>query len=181
MIEWLQQWGPWAVLLSLLLSILISIVGVIPSVILSAANVAVFGLYPGFLISLAGEIIGAAVTYWMYQKGFHLVTRNKTPEWKWKNRVRDLNKKKQFSFVLIARITPLVPSAIVTFVSITSSIPFFIYFSASIIGKIPSIAMETIISHDLFYWKDNKLRLLTSVLLLIVILALLRKPKIQRE
>ncbi len=52
--NWLKSFGIWAVLISLLLNICISALGVIPSLFLSGANAVVFGIIPGFFISLTG-------------------------------------------------------------------------------------------------------------------------------
>ncbi|MFX3637316.1 MAG: TVP38/TMEM64 family protein [Candidatus Pristimantibacillus sp.] len=177
MIEWLEQWGVWAVVVSLLLSVLISIVGVIPSVILSGANVALFGLIPGFFISWAGEVIGAAVSYPLYRRGISFFKRDRKTEWKWTNQIRTMDKRKQFITILLARVTPVLPSGLVTFISVASSVPFTIYLLASSLGKVPSVAMETLITHDLFFWQDNKIRLIVSILLLAIIYLFFRKPK----
>lgn len=61
--------------ISILLNILISITGVFPSAPLTFVNVKLFGFWNGFSLSFIGEVLGAALSFWLYRKGFHtLVT-----------------------------------------------------------------------------------------------------------
>lgn len=59
-----------AVVISIVLNIVISVLGVVPSVFLTAANLAVFGLWGGIGVSFIGEVIGALIAFFLYRKGF---------------------------------------------------------------------------------------------------------------
>lgn len=50
--QWLLEWGSWSIAVSLIINIVLSVIGFIPSVALTTVNIVVFGLVPGFLISL---------------------------------------------------------------------------------------------------------------------------------
>ena len=58
-----------AIVISIFLNIIISILGLVPSVFLTAANIVVFGLVEGTIISLIGEAMGAVVSFILYCKG----------------------------------------------------------------------------------------------------------------
>ena len=57
-----------AYFISIAINILISILGIVPSVFLTAANLAVFGFWKGTLLSFAGEAIGAIISFVLYRK-----------------------------------------------------------------------------------------------------------------
>ncbi len=136
---------------------------------------AIFGLVPGFLISWIGEILGSIVTYWLYGKGVTWFLHKQQRNWKWQRSWRDMSRRKQFTALLLARITPAVPSAFVTIAALASSIPFGVYLFATIIGKLPSIAMETLLMHDLLFLKEHAFRFMISLALLLALYLYLRK------
>lgn len=64
-------------LISIFLNVLISIFALNPSFFLTAANIYVFGLWEGTLLSLIGEVIGSVVSFWLYRKGIKRFTTQK--------------------------------------------------------------------------------------------------------
>jgi uncharacterized membrane protein YdjX (TVP38/TMEM64 family) len=175
--EWLRDFGIWAVVISLALNVIISLLGVIPSIFLSGANAVVFGMVPGFFISLLGEVIGAGVTFALYRWGIRKTHKLQPDRWKWIQRVNSASRRKQFSAILLARLTPFVPSGIVTAVAAMSNILIFDFVVASLIGKAPSIAMETLIGHDFMTLNENLPRLILSIAFLALIYFILKKRK----
>lgn len=174
--EWLKSFGIWAILVSLLINIIISLFGVIPSVFLSGANAVVFGIVGGFWISLAGEVLGAGVSFWLYRWGIKRV-KGSRKEWGWVKRLDSVSRWRQNLLLLIARITPMMPSGVITFAAAASSMVFLDFMVVSLIGKAPSIALETIIGHDLFLLQDNTPRLLLTLSLVAVGFLILRRKK----
>ncbi|WP_223066145.1 TVP38/TMEM64 family protein [Paenibacillus caui] len=173
--EWLRNMGGWAIIASLMLNIVISVLGVIPSVFLSGANAIVFGLVPGFAISLTGEAIGAGISFWLYRQGIQRLSAKKNDTWRWVRRLNGANRTRKFYMLIMARLTPFLPSGIITFAAAATNIAFLDFLLASLIGKAPSVAIETLVGHDLFYVKDNFMRLLISLVLLSLIYCLFRK------
>lgn len=174
--EWLRSFGIWAVAASLLLNILISLFGVIPSVFLSGANAVVFGLVPGFFISLAGEFLGAGVSFWLYRWGIKK-TKGGEPPWGWVRRLNGAGRFRRNVLLLVARLTPFVPSGVITFAAAASSVAFPDFLLVTLIGKAPSIAMETVIGHDLVFLEGNLPRLAAVLVLAGVMALLLRKRR----
>ena len=60
-----------AIPLSLLIEVAIAVVGVLPSFFITAANVAVFGIWWGTALSITGESLGAVVAFMLYRKGLN--------------------------------------------------------------------------------------------------------------
>lgn len=172
--EWLRSFGIWAIFVSLILSIIISLMGVVLSLFLSGANAAVFGIVPGFFISLAGEVIGAGISFWLYRWGYKKVSKKSDAQWKWLQRLNGAGRRKQGVILLVARMTPVLPSGVITFGAAASTMLFIDFMIITVIGKAPSVAMETLIGHDLLFLNDNMPRLIISILLLGLLLILFR-------
>ncbi|WP_019007364.1 TVP38/TMEM64 family protein [Cohnella laeviribosi] len=173
--EWLASFGFWAILLSLLLSAIIAILGIMPSLFLSGANAVVFGLIPGFWISLSGEVLGAGVSFWLYRRGFGNMRPVQEGSWVWLKRLNEASRKRRAVILLLARLIPLLPSGIITFAAAVSHMRFWDFILVTFIGKVPSIAMETLIGHDFIRIEENYPRLLFSLLFLVFIYILMRK------
>jgi uncharacterized membrane protein YdjX (TVP38/TMEM64 family) len=172
--EWLKDFGIWAILVSLLLNIVISLLGVVPSLFLSGANAVVFGMVPGFFVSLTGEVAGAGISFWLYRWGVKKITKEHTTKWKWLQHLDSSNRRRKNMILFIARVTPLIPSGVITFAAAASNMLFLEFLVVTLIGKSPSIAMETIIGHDLIFLNENIPRLVISLLLVSFMIILIR-------
>jgi uncharacterized membrane protein YdjX (TVP38/TMEM64 family) len=179
--QWLRSLGLWAVAASLLLSVIVAILGVVPSLFLSGANAVVFGIVPGFWISLTGEALGAAVSFWLYRWGFGKLKQVKQESWAWLRKLNEANRGRRIVILLIARLTPLMPSGVITFAAAASHMAFLDFIVITFIGKAPSIALETLVGHDLALLNENYPRLIVSLLLLAVIFLLMKKKSSNRR
>ncbi|MFD0961257.1 TVP38/TMEM64 family protein [Paenibacillus chungangensis] len=148
--EWLGQLGGWAIAASILFNILISISGVLPSAFLSGANAIVFGLPLGFSISLIGEVLGALISYWLYRKGLLVLRRRGARLRKWRERIANAGKVRQFVLILFARVLPFIPSGAVTFFAAWIKMNVLAFMVATLVGKAPSIAAEVWLGYSLF-------------------------------
>lgn len=176
--EWLQSLGSWAIVASILLNIVIGIAGVIPTVFLSGANAVVFGLVPGFIISLVGECIAAVVSFYLYRWGVIKLSQKPSQSrfWGKLSILREQTRTRKMIIVLFARITPFVPSGLVTLAAAISGMPVLDFAVVTVLGKMPSIAAETLIGHDLFYIKDRWERLAAVGAVLVLVLLILKRP-----
>lgn len=168
-----------AIPISLLVSIVIALLGVIPSFFVTGANIVFFGPINGFLISLLGEVIGGVITFYLYRFGF-----KKRAEVLSKYKMIDnimKSKGKRAGFLIFeARLLPFIPSGFVTLAAAISEVTIGPYFIATILGKIPSIGLEAIVSYDLININDNFIRLfitLSSIVLIYVTLKFKNKNK----
>jgi len=175
--EWLEGFGIWAIIISLLLNIVISILGIVPSIFLSGANAVVFGLIPGFLISHVGEVFGAGISFWLYRWGFGRMKGVREESWRWLQQLNYASRRRRMMLLFIARLTPFLPSGVITFAAAVSRMSFADFILVTLLGKAPSIAMETLVGHDLLLIQENFPRLLITLLFLAVIFLLMKKRK----
>ncbi|MHA2961556.1 TVP38/TMEM64 family protein [Priestia megaterium] len=131
-----------AELISVLLNILISILGVFPSAPLTFVNVKLFGFWNGFLLSFIGEVLGVALSFWLYRKGFRTLVHTKTPSHSKWLKLLHLQGKESFLLILSLRLLPFVPSGLITFFSAVGRSSFVVFIFASALGKIPALFIE---------------------------------------
>jgi uncharacterized membrane protein YdjX (TVP38/TMEM64 family) len=131
-----------AELISIVLNILISITGVFPSAPFTFLNVQLFGFWNGFSLSFIGEVLGVALSFWLYRKGFRTLVHTKTPSHsKWR-KLLHVQGKESFILILSLRLLPFVPSGLITFFSAVGKGSFVVFISASALGKIPALFIE---------------------------------------
>ncbi|RHW38975.1 TVP38/TMEM64 family protein [Neobacillus notoginsengisoli] len=154
--EWVvglfQNYREAAVLISILLNIGISILGVVPSVFLTAANIVVFGPVGGTAISAIGEAAGAAVSFFLYRKGFKRWAEKQLPAKRWIQTLLTARGKDAFLMIIGLRILPFVPSGLVTFAAAIGSVGASTFIAASTIGKIPALLIEAYSVYQVTQW-----------------------------
>ncbi|MDM5336274.1 VTT domain-containing protein [Fictibacillus enclensis] len=177
-IDWLVSYGQVAVIISIFLNVVISVLGIVPSVFLTAANLAVFGLWPGMAVSFAGEAIGAVVSFVLYRKGFRNATEWKAMHHPKIKQLLEARGKEAFMLILALRILPFMPSGVVTFVAAVGKSSLLLFVLASSIGKIPAILIEGYSVYQLIQWTwEGKLvATVMAVLLLLWCWKKLRTP-----
>jgi uncharacterized membrane protein YdjX (TVP38/TMEM64 family) len=182
-VEWLKSLGTWAIIASILLNIIIGIAGMIPTVFLSGANAIVFGMVPGFVISLIGECLSAVVSFYLYRWGIMKFSNRKVKGRLWNKlgTLREQTRIRKIIIVLFARMTPFVPSGLVTLAAAISRMKIIDFTAVTMLGKVPSIAAETIIGHDLFYVRDNWFRISITLLFIGFIVVIMRRPRKEIE
>lgn len=160
-VRYIKSFGTWAMVVSFLIDVMINIVGFLPSIFLSTANGLVFGLGWGILISWIGETVGVIISFWMMRTLF----RNMAKEMIAKNQM--LTKLDQYSTLwamAIARAVPYSPNGLVTALGALSSISYRDYIIGCFLGKLPSVAIEVIVGHDIVNADENRMRLTVIVL-----------------
>jgi uncharacterized membrane protein YdjX (TVP38/TMEM64 family) len=173
----LQTWGYLALPASLILSIIIAVAGVLPSIMVTAANVLLFGPGYGFLISWLGEILGAVVSFYLYRAGFKKPFRNFTAKYPRVQKIMDYVGNKIGLLLFQARLLPFMPSGIVSFAGAMSRVSLSVFFLSTTLGKIPSLFIETFVSYDLINISQNWLRLLLTLLSLTGLFLIFKSKK----
>jgi uncharacterized membrane protein YdjX (TVP38/TMEM64 family) len=157
---YIQSYGWLAFLISILAIIVQTFFPVVPFVLLAGANVLVFGLWLGFMVSWVGAVLAAMANF--------LLARYVGKEWAEKKMghhsfVQKLNRyaeTKGFIIILFARWIPILPSGAVNTAAGISRVPFSIFLAATILGKGPSILFESVLGHYLVHWEQHKGKLL---------------------
>lgn len=166
LIAYLQSFGVWAVFVSFFIDVVINIVGFLPSIFISTANGLIFGLFWGTIISWLAETTGVVISFWAMRVLFrtmamHLIEKSKT--------LSRLDQYESWQAVAVARAIPYMPNGLVTAVSALSSMPFERHLLGSLIGKLPSVALEVCVGHDIVRMGEHAERLT----IIIVVVALI--------
>ncbi|MGG7176901.1 TVP38/TMEM64 family protein [Clostridium paraputrificum] len=162
-----------AIIISLILSILVSLAGVLPSIFVTGANILFFGPAEGFIISILGETIGGAITFKVYRMGLKRGIESISGRYKLLDRLVNSKGKKAGILIFEGRLLPFMPSGFVTLAASLSNVNIGTYTIATFFGKIPSIALESLISYDILNISENYLRLgITIVAVLLFVITL---------
>ena len=112
--EYIQGYGPMAMVVSMLLDIFVNAVGFLPSIFISTANGLVFGMWPGIIISWLAETIGVVISfyimrYFLRDAADKLISKSTTLM-----KVDDFSGNNGFVVMLFARSLPYFPSGVIT-------------------------------------------------------------------
>lgn len=165
-IVYLRSFGIWAVVVSMVIDIVINIVGFLPSIFISAANGVLFGIAGGTLISWIAETIGVVISFFFMRTLF----RSKAKALIEKSRM--LSKLDEYSTLksmAVARALPYSPNGLITALGALSRISYRDYILGTLIGKLPSVAIEVVVGHDVIMMEDNAGRLTVLVVLIIIV------------
>ncbi len=119
--------------------------------------------------------MGAGLSFWLYRWGFGKLKYVNQKKWVWLQKINAASRKRRMVILLLARLTPLVPSGVITFAAAVSNMRFLDFIWISLAGKAPSIAIETLVGHDLIRMNDNLPRLVISVLFMVLIYIVYKK------
>lgn len=175
MAEVIANAGSIAILISILINVLINILGILPSIFITAANVIVFGIYGGFLVSWAGEIIGAVISLILYRWGIKTAAKLPTDQLKLSEFINNLPRLKQVYFLAVLRVAPFIPSGLINLLGAITSVSVVNFLIATAIGKIPSLALESAFSYNLLNLSNNYWNLVVTVIVALFLYLGIRK------
>lgn len=176
LIDLLIGLGDYAFILSILLNVIISVLGVVPSVFITAANIKLFGLENGLILSIAGEALGAIISFYLYRKGIKKFLNTKRIKNKYITELTKSNGKKAFFMIIALRIFPLIPSGVVTLAGAISKVGIVNYSLASTIGKVPSLLIEAYSIQQILIW-NWKGKVILSLFSIVTIWLILSKNR----
>jgi uncharacterized membrane protein YdjX (TVP38/TMEM64 family) len=160
-----------AIFISIFINILIAILGVMPTVFVTAANIAVFGFWEGTLLSFIGEALGAVVAFWLYRKGLKKISEVKLSKYKKGKELMEVRGKEAFYLILALRFLPFIPSGIVTFFAAIGSVSISIFALASSLGKVPAMLIEAYSVYQVtnWTWQGKMILFLAAIYFLILV------------
>jgi uncharacterized membrane protein YdjX (TVP38/TMEM64 family) len=126
----------------------------IPFSLLAGLNSVLFGWIPGFLLSLIGSILGCSLGFWLARILGQEWVQSKLTKYERFNDLTTFSPQKGFFLIMLARLTPICPAAVVNYLSGLSSISFQVFLIASLLGKIPMIAWESWVGH--YFWQISE-------------------------
>ncbi|WP_252212997.1 MULTISPECIES: VTT domain-containing protein [unclassified Clostridium] len=126
-------------------------------------------------LSLIGETIGAAISFWLYRKGFKKKIEKFSVNNRYLKKLVKSQGKESTYLVFLIRLLPFVPSGFVTLGASVSNMNIIPFTIATFLGKIPSIILEALVSYDFINIQDNWARLIITLLSLILIIIFMNK------
>lgn len=175
-----KQYAEIAVIISLLLNITISIIGIVPSFFLTFANIIFFGFWYGTIVSIAGEVLGAIVSFALYRVGFkRLSHRLQESKYELMQKLLHTKGKEAFFLIFAFRLFPFVPSGLVNIFAALGKVSIPIFVIASTAGKVPALLLEAYSVHQLiqFSWQGKLLLTFVAIYFFIISLKRIMKSK----
>lgn len=120
--EYIQSFGPMAMLISMVLDIFVNAVGFLPSIFISTANGLVFGMWPGIIISWLAETIGVVISFYIMRYFLRDTADKLIAKSSVLMKVDDFSGKNGFVVMLFARSLPYFPSGVITALGAISKI-----------------------------------------------------------
>ena len=164
-VEYIRSFGEWAVVFAFLLTLFTNALGFPPAVIFSTANVILFGIVPGIVLSCVAETVGVTIAFVLMRFDFREAAEKAIAKSPFLAKVDQYSGSKGFIIMLIGRMVPYLPSAIMNAVGALSSIRFRDYVLASLVGKFPSTGIEAIIGHDIIMQQEDNTRLIVVIII----------------
>ena len=169
--EYIQSFGAWALFFSFWLTLFVNALGFPPAIIFSTANTLIFGIVPGIVLSCIAETVGVTISFLLLRFLFRDAAEKIIRKSKYLDTIDHYSGQRGFTVMLIARMIPYIPSALLNAVGALSSLSLRDYVLASLIGKFPSTGIEAIIGHDTILMEENPVRLVVVVILAIALIA----------
>ncbi len=169
--EYIRSFGSWAIFFSFWLTLFVNALGFPPAIIFSTANTLIFGIVPGIVLSCIAETIGVTISFLLMRFFFREAAESIIKKSKYLNSIDQYSSKNGFTVMLIARMVPYIPSALLNALGALSSLSLRDYVITSFIGKFPSTGIEAIIGHDTITRQEDPTRLIVVVIFAILLIA----------
>ena len=170
-VEYIRGYGDWAAVFAFFLTLFVNALGFPPAIIFSTANVMLFGIVPGIILSCAAETVGVTIAFLLMRFYFRDAAEKVIIKSPFLSKIDRYSGTKGCFIMRIARMIPYVPSALLNAVGALSSIRLRDYVIASFVGKFPSTGIEAIIGHDLIVKQPDNTRLVVVIICAIVLIA----------
>lgn len=151
---YISSFGYGAFAVSILLLIVCNVLG-IPTIPFLTINGALFGILPGIIISWVGEVVGIEISFHIGRIFLRKEARKFIEK---KHMLEKLDKYSSVYAMSLARAIPYSPNILFTAIAVLTKLTTRQHLRASLIGKIPSVAIEVILGHDLIYFSEHGMR-----------------------
>ena len=168
--EYIKSYGSMAIVFSFLLTLFVNALGFPPAIIFSTANTLIFGIFWGIVLSVVAETVGVTISFLLLRFFFRDSAQKIIAKSKFLSSADKYSTQKGFRVMLIARMVPYIPSAVLNAVGALSSLNLRDYFLSSLIGKFPSTGIEAIIGHDAILQQEDNTRIIIVVILAIILI-----------
>jgi uncharacterized membrane protein YdjX (TVP38/TMEM64 family) len=158
--QMIQSFGWVAVFISMGAIILQTFFPVVPFVLLAGANVIVFGLWYGFILSWAFAVLGAIFNFLLARYAARDWAERKMGHHAFVQKLNQQVESRGFWIILLARFIPVLPSSAINVAAGISKVLFSSFFFATFLGKLPAVFFESVLGHYVINWQENKGKLI---------------------
>jgi uncharacterized membrane protein YdjX (TVP38/TMEM64 family) len=156
----IKHWGRLSLFIDLLVIALLMLFPVVPFILIAGVNTILYGWIGGFLLSLSGSLIGAALGFWLSRTLGQAWAQPKVAKLgKWSKHIEE----NSFTIICLSRLIPILPSAAVNYAAGLSLMSFMSFLAATLLGKFPMILWESWVGHDFWRASSHPGRLLFSL------------------
>lgn len=166
-VSYARSFGPVMAAVIFFVTTIQAIVPVVPFVILCIANGILFGIFKGTLLTWAGTLMGASITFFISRRLGYEWANNAYQD----DRLKCFDKiegYRGFFVVLGLRLLPYFPAPLINISAGVSRIKFFWFFLASAIGKLPFILGYAILGFSVLSSKNYILGIGLMALLIVL-------------
>lgn len=137
----INEGGSLSIFISILFVAICVFFPILPFPVLAGTIGAVFGTTQGLFISLTGAMAGTTGFFLLSRYGFRDFAQQKLIKYPKVLDYEDFLNRNSFIAILTSRLIPVIPAPVVNIICGLSKVNWFIFFSASIIGKIPNVLL----------------------------------------
>ncbi|MCY9663080.1 TVP38/TMEM64 family protein [Paenibacillus chondroitinus] len=166
-LNWMQ-YGDAPLLLIFLAALGFIIVPIIPYKIVIGMLGFMYGPLMGALISWTAASIASVIVFWLARYLFQKQGRAYLSKYEKLEKLQTAIEKNPFLTILLARLIPVIPQAVVNVIPAITSVPVVTFAVASALGKIPAMLLFAFIGSSLFAGTS---KLVLSVVVYILFLA----------
>jgi len=141
LLQIINEKGPLSILISMLFVAICVFFPILPFPVLAGTIGAVFGTTQGLFISLIGAMAGTTGFFFLCRYGFRDFAQQKLMKYQKVQEYEEFLNRNSFIAILTSRLIPVIPAHVVNILCGLSKVNWFLFFSASIIGKIPNVLL----------------------------------------
>ncbi|MBP1933784.1 TVP38/TMEM64 family protein [Ammoniphilus resinae] len=168
---YLQSLGMWAALIGAGLIIFQTFFPIYPFIVVAAANVFVFGLWWGFLLNWLSAVTGAVFMFWAVRTIGADWAKKRLGRYKGSRALQAYLARKGFQTIFLLRLFPIIPPMVLNLLAGLSLVGTKAYISATLIGKLPAIWIQSWLGHDFFHLsEENMIRFVVVLVVFLLVL-----------
>lgn len=144
---------------------------IVPFAILTSLIGIIFGVIEGISISISGVMIGTVLMFSLARFGYKDYAQKKLNKFPKVEELETRLHTHSFVFILFARLIQFIPSPAINILCGLSNVRFYVFFIASLIGKLPNVILLTVAGANLTSNKWLSMILYSGYFTLIFIIA----------
>lgn len=122
-----------------------------------------FGPIKGFFISLLGEVVGGWISFKLYKKGIKKLIGSIEGKYVLVDNILNCEDKRLGLLIFEGRLFPFIPSGVVTLAASMSNVNDITFILSTLVGKIPSILIEVMVSYGVIVASQGNLKLVIVI------------------